>query len=120
MAQLSRTLLRTAALAVSSVAALAVAGAAQAGAAQPDGQGSADKSAKSAKETASAVVGTINYLPVNPLARTTVNPLDNAVGSQVSDFKPVSTAMLTKPVADSRSVADLPLVGGLVRTLQGH
>ncbi|MFF3563359.1 hypothetical protein ACFYXS_25250 [Streptomyces sp. NPDC002574] len=117
MAQLSRTLLRTAALAVSSVAALAVAGAAQAGAAQPDGQGSADKSAK---ETASAVVGTINYLPVNPLARTSVNPLDNAVGSQVSDFKPVSTAMLTKPVADSRSVADLPLVGGLVRTLQGH
>ncbi|MEU6340424.1 hypothetical protein ABZ883_05655 [Streptomyces sp. NPDC046977] len=117
MPQLPRTLLRAAALAVSSVAALTVAGAAQAGAAQPDGQGSSDKAGK---ETASALVGTINYLPVNPLARTSVNPLDNAVGSQVSDFKPVSTAMLTKPVADSRSVAELPLVGGLVRKLQGH
>jgi hypothetical protein len=115
MSQFSRTLLRAAVLTVSSVAAVASAGAAHADA-RSDGSATA---AKDGRQTTSALIGVVNQLPVNPFAQTSVNPLDNSVGSQVSDFKPVSTADVTKPIADSRTVSDLPLLGDTVRTLQG-
>jgi hypothetical protein len=114
MPQFSRHLLRAAVLAVSSVAAVASAGAAHA-----DARTGGDATlAENGRAATSALVGTVNHLPVNPLAQTAANPLDNSVGSQVADFKPVSTASVTKPVADSRTVADLPLVGDGVRKLQ--
>ncbi|MFF3252516.1 hypothetical protein [Actinacidiphila glaucinigra] len=115
MPQFSRTLLRAAVLAVSSAAAVASAGAAHADA-QSEGAATA---AKAGRAATSALIGTVNHVPVNPFAQTSVNPLDNSVGSQVADFKPVSTADVTKPVADSRTVSDLPLLGDTVRTLQG-
>ncbi|MDX3238057.1 hypothetical protein PV392_20705 [Streptomyces sp. ME03-5709C] len=116
MQQFSRALLRATVLAVSSVAAFASAGAAHADARTGGGA----TVAEDGRAATSALLGTVNHLPVNPLAQTGVNPLDNSVGSQVADFKPVSTAVVTKPIADSRSVSELPLVGDTVRSLQGR
>ncbi|MEU4208625.1 hypothetical protein AB0F13_01250 [Streptomyces sp. NPDC026206] len=62
----------------------------------------------------------LREFPVNPLARGGFNPLDNSVGTQISDFQPVSTAMITGPLAKSSKVEQLPLVGGLVNTLLVH
>jgi hypothetical protein len=104
----SRTLLRAAAVAVTSAAALASVGAASADA--------ADDARSGGRLAGEAILSAPKYLPVNPLARTNVNPLTNSVGSQVADFKPVSTADVTQPIADSRSVADLPLLGNVFKT----
>jgi hypothetical protein len=109
--------LRRIAVVVSSAAALASAGTAAAHAAGPvDGPKAASDASRAAGK---AIVGTVNYLPVNPFAHTNVNPLDNSIGSQVADFKPISTAMVTAPLADSRSVEELPVVGDAVKKLQG-
>ncbi|WP_169317323.1 hypothetical protein [Actinacidiphila oryziradicis] len=106
-----RTLLRAAAAAVTSAAAFAAAGTASASASETD---------NGRRTAGEEILNTIRYLPVNPLAGTNANPLDNSIGSQIDDFKPVSTADITKPVANSRSVGDLPLLGGAVKTLGGH
>lgn len=53
----------------------------------------------------------------NPLAGTGTDPLDNSVGTQVADFKPVSTAVVTEPLAGGASVAELP--GAVTRALRG-
>jgi hypothetical protein len=109
--------LRRIAVVVSSAAALASAGTAAAHAAGPvDGPKAASDGSRAAGK---ALVGTVKYLPVNPFAHTSVNPLDNSLGSQVADFQPISTAMVTAPLADSRSVEELPVVGGAVKKLQG-
>ncbi|MEV6792464.1 hypothetical protein AB0M87_10765 [Streptomyces sp. NPDC051320] len=50
-------------------------------------------------------------LQLDPLANTGVDPLDNAVGTQIADFKPVSTAQVTSPVTKGASLKDL-LAGG--------
>ncbi|WP_406137026.1 hypothetical protein [Streptomyces sp. NBC_01089] len=50
-------------------------------------------------------------LQLDPLAKTGVDPLDNAVGTQVADFKPVSTALLTSPLTSGGALKDL-LPGG--------
>jgi hypothetical protein len=115
MSNRSRVLLR-AAVTVSSVAAAlapACTGSASASAADVDG-------AAAAHAAGSALVGTVNYLPVNPFAHTNANPLDNSLGSQVADFKPVSTEIVTGPLAHSRSVEELPVVGGTVKKLQAE
>jgi hypothetical protein len=49
----------------------------------------------------------IGNLTINPLSGTGVDPLDNAVGTQVADFKPVSTAAVTGPLAKGASLSDL-------------
>lgn len=108
-----RTLLRAAAAVLTSAAAFAAAGTASAAASPAE----TDNGRRTAGEE---ILNTIRYLPVNPLAGTNANPLDNSIGSQVDDFKPVSTGDVTKPIADSRSVGDLPLLGGAVKALGGH
>ncbi|MFJ5289907.1 hypothetical protein [Streptomyces sp. NPDC088348] len=50
-------------------------------------------------------------LQLDPLAKTGVDPLDNAVGTQIADFKPVSTALLTSPLTSGGALKDL-LPGG--------
>ncbi len=50
----------------------------------------------------------LRTLPVNPFARTGVDPLNNAVGTQVGDFKPVSTRAITGTMSDGGKVQDLP------------
>ncbi|MFJ5640304.1 hypothetical protein [Streptomyces sp. NPDC093223] len=57
------------------------------------------------------VTGAVTGLKPNPLAGTGVDPLDNGVGTQVADFQPVSSKMLTGPVAQASSVGSLPLLG---------
>ncbi|MFF4234177.1 hypothetical protein [Streptomyces sp. NPDC001820] len=61
----------------------------------------------------------VKSLQLDPLANTGVDPLDNAVGTQIADFKPVSTAMLTDPVARGGALRDLPLVGQATALIPG-
>ncbi|MFJ2257692.1 hypothetical protein ACIOKD_04990 [Streptomyces sp. NPDC087844] len=65
-----------------------------------------------------AVTGTVGYVtgPVaglkpNPLAGTGVDPLDNGLGTQVADFPPLATTMLTAPVAQAQSLGGVPVLG---------
>ncbi|MEU0897583.1 hypothetical protein [Streptomyces massasporeus] len=57
------------------------------------------------------VTGTAAGLKPNPLAGTGVDPLDNGVGTDVADFKPMSSRALTGPVAQAQSIGDIPVVG---------
>lgn len=107
---LGRALLR-AAVTVSSAAALASAGAAAA---------HAETGASDGRTVGEAILGTAKYLPVNPLAGTSVNPLDNSVGTTVNDGPPVSTALVTAPAASSRQARDLPLFDDAYRVLGGR
>lgn len=61
----------------------------------------------------------VKSLQLDPLANTGVDPLDNAVGTQIADFKPVSTAMVTDPVTNGGGLRDLPLVGQATALLPG-
>lgn len=64
-------------------------------------------------------IGPLTHLTLDPLSNTGVDPLDNGVGSQIADFKPLSTGAVTKPITDGGSLATLPLVGRLVGLLPG-
>ncbi|MGX2994993.1 hypothetical protein JNUCC64_11945 [Streptomyces sp. JNUCC 64] len=57
------------------------------------------------------VTGPLTALQLNPLAGTGVDPLANGVGTQIADFKPLSTTALTAPLARGDSLGELPLVG---------
>ncbi|WP_374986123.1 hypothetical protein [Streptomyces fradiae] len=57
------------------------------------------------------VVGPVKHAKLNPLAGTGVNPLDNGVGTQIADFRPVDTASTTGSLA---GVQDVPVVGPLL------
>ncbi|MGK5639024.1 hypothetical protein ACSNOK_12075 [Streptomyces sp. URMC 126] len=54
------------------------------------------------------LVPVLRMLPVNPLAGTGSDPLNNAVGTQVADFKPVSTRALTGSLSDGGKLQDVP------------
>ncbi|MFF2517366.1 hypothetical protein [Streptomyces sp. NPDC058086] len=65
-----------------------------------------------------ALTGTVGYVtgPVaglkpNPLAGTGVDPLDNGVGTQLADFKPLTSQALTRPLAQAQSVGSVPVAG---------
>ena len=62
-------------------------------------------------------VGPLTRLQLDPLANTGVDPLDNGLGTQVADFKPVGTNLVTDHVTKGGAAADLPVVGGLTRGL---
>lgn len=64
-------------------------------------------------------LGTVKHLQLDPLAGTGVDPLDNAVGTQVADFVPVSTSAVTGPLASGASLEELPVVGQAVGVLPG-
>lgn len=61
--------------------------------------------------TVGYVTGPVQGLKPNPLAGTGVDPLDNGVGTQLADFKPLSSQALTRPVAQAPSVGSVPLLG---------
>jgi Flp pilus assembly protein TadG len=61
--------------------------------------------------TVGYVTGPVTALKPNPLAGTGVDPLDNGVGTQLADFKPVSSQALTGPVAEAESVGGIPVLG---------
>ncbi|MEU6982943.1 hypothetical protein ABZ946_05915 [Streptomyces sp. NPDC046324] len=56
-------------------------------------------------------VGPLTSLQLDPLANTGVDPLDNGIGTQVADFKPVGTNLVTDHVTKGGGLDDLPLVG---------
>ncbi|MFF5144655.1 hypothetical protein ACFY6U_33885 [Streptomyces sp. NPDC013157] len=57
------------------------------------------------------VTGSVAALKPNPLAGTGVDPLDNGVGTRVADFKPLTSKMVTGPVAQAPSIGAVPVVG---------
>ena len=73
-----------------------------------------------------AIAGTVGYVtgPVaglkpNPLAGTGVAPLDNGIATQLADFQPVASQMLTGPVAQAQSIGNVPVVGQALGVLGG-
>ncbi|MEU9124082.1 hypothetical protein AB0C96_30185 [Streptomyces sp. NPDC048506] len=64
-------------------------------------------------------VGPVKNLQLDPFAKTSVDPLTNSVGTQVADFKPVTTADLTRNLTRGAALRDLPLVGKASRGLPG-
>ncbi|RFU87455.1 hypothetical protein DY218_06870, partial [Streptomyces triticagri] len=58
-------------------------------------------------------------LQLNPLANTAVDPLNNAVGTQIADFKPLSTELVTGPLARGAALSDLPVAGQVTGLLPG-
>ncbi|MEE4541676.1 hypothetical protein V2S66_06785 [Streptomyces sp. V4-01] len=64
-------------------------------------------------------IGPVKHLTLDPLSNTGVDPLDNAVGGQIADFKPVSTAIATDPVTSGGSLSTLPVVGAAAGLLPG-
>ncbi|MFD7998762.1 hypothetical protein [Streptomyces mirabilis] len=69
--------------------------------------------------TVGYVTGPIAGLKPNPLAGTGVDPLDNGVGTQLADFKPLTSRALTGPLAQARSVGSVPVVGQALGSLGG-
>ncbi|MFD5820314.1 hypothetical protein ACFV06_23040 [Streptomyces sp. NPDC059618] len=61
--------------------------------------------------TVGYVTGPVEGLKPNPLAGTGVDPLDNGVGTQLADFKPLSSKALTGPVAEAQSIGGIPVLG---------
>ncbi|MER7697545.1 MULTISPECIES: hypothetical protein [unclassified Streptomyces] len=64
-------------------------------------------------------VAPVTDLQLDPLANTGADPLDNAVGTQIGDFKPVTTAVLTDPITSGGALNDLPVVGEATRLITG-
>ncbi|MER7912800.1 MULTISPECIES: hypothetical protein [unclassified Streptomyces] len=62
-------------------------------------------------------LGPLTRLQLDPLANTGVDPLDNGLGTQVADFKPVGTNLVTDHLTKGGAVADLPVVGPLTQGL---
>lgn len=61
--------------------------------------------------TVGYVTGPVEGLKPNPLVSTGVDPLDNGVGTQLADFKPLSSQALTGPLAQAPSVGRIPVLG---------
>ncbi|MFJ2215854.1 hypothetical protein ACIQVO_23935 [Streptomyces sp. NPDC101062] len=130
-----RTLLRAGLTLTAAGAALGLGGAAAHAAPAPAPASSSSDTetqiAESGKAAGQALTGALGYaaagalnpvtsLKLNPLSGTGVDPLDNAVGTQVADFKPISTAPLTDPLTKgSGSLKDMPLVGQVVGQVAG-
>ncbi|WP_405880104.1 hypothetical protein OG747_16590 [Streptomyces sp. NBC_01384] len=80
---------------------------------QPTSLGHVDPQAglRALTGTVGYVTGPVAGLKPNPLAGTGVDPLDNGVGTQLADFKPLSSQALTRPLAQAPSVGSVPVVG---------
>lgn len=119
-----RALLRVSVVASAAGAALAAGGAASAQAAPArsltnNTSAAAEGLTGALLHSAAGGLGTVKNLQLNPLANTSVDPLANAVGTQIADFKPLSTRILTAPLSEGGALKDLPLVGEVTRLLPG-
>ncbi|MCX4660589.1 hypothetical protein [Streptomyces uncialis] len=101
-------------------------GAAPASAAGADAPATATAGELDAQAAAGSVPGIVGYaiapvtaLQINPLANTGVDPLANGLGTQIADFKPLSTTAATAPLARGDSLAELPLVGPVTQLVTG-
>jgi hypothetical protein len=75
--------------------------------------------AEALKHTVGYATGPVGALKPNPLAGTGVDPTNNGVGTQVSDFEPVTTQMVTDPLTQAETVNALPAVGQVTGLLGG-
>ncbi|MGW2087517.1 hypothetical protein [Streptomyces sp. NPDC001880] len=64
-------------------------------------------------------IAPVTHQRLDPLAGTGMDPLDNAVGTQVADFKPLSTTVVTDPLTSGGALKDLPLAGPVAQALHG-
>ncbi|WP_437016965.1 hypothetical protein [Streptomyces sp. enrichment culture] len=62
-------------------------------------------------DTLARTTGPVTGLQPNPLAGTGAAPLDNSVGTEAADFKPVTSQALTGPVAQAQAIGSVPVVG---------
>ncbi|MEU8541885.1 hypothetical protein AB0C52_18175 [Streptomyces sp. NPDC048717] len=62
-------------------------------------------------------LASVTNLQLDPLANTGVDPLDNGLGTQVADFQPVGTQLVTDHLTRGGAIADLPLAGPLTQSL---
>ncbi|MFJ3620409.1 hypothetical protein ACIPSH_19930 [Streptomyces iakyrus] len=74
---------------------------------------------QAASDTLAYTTGTVTGLKPNPLAGTGVDPLDNSVGTEVADFKPVNSQEVTGPVAQAPSVGDALVLSQVTRQVSG-
>ncbi|CCK27867.1 putative secreted protein [Streptomyces davaonensis JCM 4913] len=74
---------------------------------------------KAVTSTVGYVTGPVAGLKPNPLAGTGVDPLDNGVGTQLADFQPLTSQMLTAPVAQAQSIGSIPVLGQATGLLGG-
>ncbi|MFC8140593.1 hypothetical protein ACFUKV_02290 [Streptomyces paradoxus] len=65
---------------------------------------------QAASDTLTYTTGAVTGLKPNPLAGTGVDPLDNSVGTEVADFKPMTSREVTGPVAQAPSIGGIPVV----------
>ncbi|MFD5334880.1 hypothetical protein [Streptomyces hawaiiensis] len=72
---------------------------------------------QAASDTLAYATGTATGLKPNPLAGTGVDPLDNSVGTEVADFKPVTSREVTGPVAQAPSIGGIPVVESVTEPL---
>ncbi|MGW3691968.1 hypothetical protein [Streptomyces sp. NPDC005125] len=86
----------------------------------------ADSSLGTVREAAGGATGALGHavspvtqLQLDPLAGTGVDPLANGVGTQVADFKPLSTGVATDPLTSGGALKDLPVVGQVTGLLHG-
>ncbi|QHC25765.1 hypothetical protein [Streptomyces sp. GS7] len=64
-------------------------------------------------------LGPVKDIRLDPMNNTGVDPLANGVGTQVADFKPMSTTQVTGPVTNGGTLRTLPVTGLVMRTLPG-
>ncbi|MEK2475907.1 MULTISPECIES: hypothetical protein [Streptomyces] len=75
--------------------------------------------ARSVTGSTSRGLGPVKDLKLDPMNNTGVDPLDNGLGTQVADFKPVSTKQVTDPVTKGGSLRSLPVTGTAMGLLPG-
>ncbi|MFI9721633.1 hypothetical protein ACIHFE_18580 [Streptomyces sp. NPDC052396] len=123
--RLPRSVVR-AGLTASAGATLVAAAAAQASATSPahasfgrtDVMAAVDGMHTALQKSVAGLSPVIKTLPVNPLAKTPVDPLNNQARTQVADFKPVSTSMVTGPLSvEGGKVQNVPVAGGALSKL---
>ncbi|MDF6044462.1 hypothetical protein LRD69_20425 [Streptomyces sp. JH14] len=66
-----------------------------------------------------STVSPVTTLQPDPPAKTGVDPLANGVGTQVADFEPLSTAIVTDPLTSGGALQDLAPVGRATGLLHG-
>jgi hypothetical protein len=64
-------------------------------------------------------IAPVTHLQLDPLAKTGTDPLNNGVETQIADFKPLSTTVLTDPLTSGGALKDLPVAGPVVQALHG-
>jgi hypothetical protein len=69
--------------------------------------------------SAAGGLGPAKNMRLDPLAGTETDPLNNTVGTQVADFKSVSTGAATGPVSQGGGLKDLPVAGEVASVLPG-